>query len=238
MFKNRLWMPQAAYLLGLAALLTLPWRATIDWLIPAVVVYLGLACIISVGVHRLFCHGSFKTHRFFHGLFAFGSVLPVLGSPIQWSTIHTAHHRHSDREGDPHPAAGRWSTLIFRQYRGDPSAMWCSRRLLNDPLQVFVHRYYALLWILFFGLMCFISADFSFNAYLPGLGILQLVTSANVILGHLGGRPRDWPWLEFLMPACGEWSHTLHHQKPGIAKLGRFDLGHLVIRLISSKNMA
>lgn len=234
MFKNRLWMPQVAYLAGLVALLTLPFRASMIWLPVAVAVYIGLACIISVGVHRLFCHGSFKTHRFFYRLFAFGSVLPVLGSPIQWSTIHTAHHKHADDDGDPHPAAGRWSTLLFRQYRGDPSTMWCSRKLLTDPLQAFIHRYYALLWLSFFGTICLVSWDFALNAYLPGLGLLQLVTSVNVILGHLGGRPRDWPVLEFILPACGEWSHTAHHLKPGNSRLGRFDLGYLVIRLISS----
>lgn len=234
MFKNRLWMPQLAYLVGLVALFSLPWRASTLWLLPAIAIYILLACIISVGVHRLFCHGSFETSRFFYGLFALGSVLPVLGSPIQWSTIHTAHHKHADEEGDPHPAAGRLSTLLFRQYRGDPSTMWCSRKLLTNPLQAFIHRNYALLWLVFFGVMCLISIDFAFNAYLPGLGLLQLVTSVNVILGHFGGRPRDWPFLEFILPACGEWSHTAHHKKPGHAKLGRFDLGHLIIRLIST----
>lgn len=235
MFKNRLWMPQAAYVVGLLFLFTLPLRASLIWLIPAVAVYVMLACIISVGVHRLFCHGAFKTHRFFHGFFAFGSVLVVLGSPIQWSAIHTTHHKHADKEGDPHPAAGRWTTLAFRQYRGNPSAQWCSRALLTDPLQAFVHRYYALLWLTFFALMFLVSPDFAINAYLPGLGLLQLVTSVNVILGHLGGRPRDWPFMEFILPACGEWSHTAHHKKPGHARLGDFDLGYKVISLISRK---
>lgn len=233
MFKNRLWTPQLAYLIGLIAIISLPWRASMLWLLAAFAVYLLLTCIISVGMHRLFCHASFQTTRFFSNLFALGSVLPVLGSPIQWSTIHTAHHKYADEEGDPHPTAGRLWSLLIRQYRSNPSTMWCSRRLLTNPLQVFVHRYYALIWLAFFGVMCLISTDFAFNAYLPGLGLLQLVTSINVIIAHNGGRPRDWPFLEFILPTCGEWSHIAHHKRPGNVKLGRFDLGYKVIQMIS-----
>lgn len=233
MFKNRLWTPQLAYLIGLIALVSLPWRASMLWLVAAFAVYMVLTCIISVGMHRLFCHGSFQTTSFFRNLFALGSVLPVLGSPIQWSTIHNAHHKHADKEGDPHPAAGRLWALVVRQYRSNPSTMWCSRRLLTDPIQVHVHRYYALIWLVVFGAMCLISKDFAFNAYLPGLGLLQLVTSINVIIAHQGGRPRDWPFLEFIFPACGEWSHVAHHKRPGNVKLGRFDLGYVVINMIS-----
>src|SRR6266702_8006015 len=56
---------------------------------------------VTLGYHRLFAHRAFATFR------SVECVLMVLGcmaggAPSFWIATHRAHHRHSDRDGDPH----------------------------------------------------------------------------------------------------------------------------------------
>src|SRR5262245_40258142 len=66
---------------------------------PLLLVMTGLG--VTAGYHRLFAHHSFATFR------SVERALMILGcmascAPFFWVAIHRAHHRHSDRDGDPH----------------------------------------------------------------------------------------------------------------------------------------
>lgn len=57
---------------------------------------------VTVGFHRLFTHGSFKTFAPIRYFFAVCGMLSIEMSLFDWVAHHREHHNHSDKEGDPH----------------------------------------------------------------------------------------------------------------------------------------
>jgi stearoyl-CoA desaturase (Delta-9 desaturase) len=66
------------------------------------VMYLLTGLGVTVGLHRLFTHRSFKTSRALRFLFAVLGSAAIEGPVISWVADHRKHHAFSDREGDPH----------------------------------------------------------------------------------------------------------------------------------------
>jgi len=57
---------------------------------------------VTIGYHRLFTHGSFKTSRFMTALLAAFGSMAVEGPVLQWVADHRRHHQCTDEDGDPH----------------------------------------------------------------------------------------------------------------------------------------
>jgi stearoyl-CoA desaturase (Delta-9 desaturase) len=57
---------------------------------------------VTVGLHRLFTHRSFKTSPVVRFVFAVLGSAAIEGPVISWVADHRKHHAFSDREGDPH----------------------------------------------------------------------------------------------------------------------------------------
>lgn len=57
---------------------------------------------ITVGFHRLFTHGSFRTGRSMKIMLAICGSMAFQGPVTQWVATHRRHHQCSDGEGDPH----------------------------------------------------------------------------------------------------------------------------------------
>jgi len=57
---------------------------------------------ITVGFHRYFTHGSFKTNRFMKYVLGIAGSMAFEGSVMQWVADHRKHHKFSDEVGDPH----------------------------------------------------------------------------------------------------------------------------------------
>jgi stearoyl-CoA desaturase (Delta-9 desaturase) len=71
-------------------------------IVMGVVLYLLTGFGITIGFHRLFTHGSFKSSRLLKiALAAFGSRA-MEGSVTSWVATHRRHHIYSDAPGDPH----------------------------------------------------------------------------------------------------------------------------------------
>jgi stearoyl-CoA desaturase (delta-9 desaturase) len=66
------------------------------------VIYLLTGLGVTVGLHRLFTHRSFKTYPFVRGIFAVLGSAAIEGPVISWVADHRKHHAFSDRAGDPH----------------------------------------------------------------------------------------------------------------------------------------
>lgn len=68
---------------------------------------------IGVCYHRLLTHKSFKTPKWVRCVLTFCGCLAWQGSPIVWVGTHRYHHKHSDKEEDPHsPKHGfTWSHI-------------------------------------------------------------------------------------------------------------------------------
>jgi fatty-acid desaturase len=190
--------------------------------------------MLSVGLHRYFAHGTFKTSVFWHRFMAYYSVLLLNGSPQGWAAAHNTHHIHSDTPNDPHYAS--WRYLINKRYRSVPMVLWRVKALSKDKDAVFVHRYGLLLWLVFALVLLAMSWQVFLFAYLMPLGSVHLIGAIHQITSHYQGAPRNLPWLEFIFPACGEWLHKTHHDHPGRTSFKtqwwHVDLGALFIKAI------
>jgi stearoyl-CoA desaturase (delta-9 desaturase) len=80
------------------------WGGTLHWqdLIVLAITYTLSGLGVTVGYHRLFTHGSFKTSRPVRALLAVLGSTAVEGPVIEWVATHRKHHRFSDQAGDPH----------------------------------------------------------------------------------------------------------------------------------------
>lgn len=230
-----------AYWICLVFLFTLPLRVQdwSSWLLPILGVYAVGILTLSVGYHRLFCHGAFKTSSFWQAAFAVGGVMFMYGSPIQWSVYHYVHHQKADTDEDPH-FPSLWA-LVFKSYRHVPLSAWTTRRLLrqNARLHRFVDSNYLGILAAGLAVIALVSPAFLVNAFLPGVGLVLLVAGLHTILAHVGGRPRDLWLLELLLPAGGDWLHRSHHEHPRRwnqrSRWFHIDPGALLIRMIRSK---
>lgn len=233
--RHTAWMANTAYYLGIAALVYVV-ATNPSWLRYSFALYLMGAVTLSVGYHRLFCHGAFETSRFWHGFFAFSGVLFMYSSPLQWVVTHATHHRHSDTDLDPHEGPLRPASFLRKGYRDVPLMTILGRRLLRDPLHLFIDKYYALIWATLAGIMMTASMDFFLFGYLPALGAAHLVAAIHQTFSHVGNRPRDLWLLEFIIPSAGEWLHGHHHRHWKSWKFSHkwyhFDFGSVVVSAI------
>lgn len=104
---------------------------------------------ITIGFHRLLTHRSFETKPWLRNILAFIGTLAWEGSALKWVADHRVHHRHSDKEGDPHsPKDSFWyghdlwifetwpSYLMGKYIKDNAPDLW------GDPCLRFMHHHY------------------------------------------------------------------------------------------------
>lgn len=82
----------------------------------AVALFFGRMFCITAFYHRYFSHRTFRAHRVTQFLFALAGVTAAQRGPVWWAAHHRQHHRHSDREPDPHSPGLRgllWSHVAW-----------------------------------------------------------------------------------------------------------------------------
>jgi stearoyl-CoA desaturase (Delta-9 desaturase) len=108
---------------------------------------------VSLGLHRLFSHASFKPHPVIgYSLGALGSMA-FQGSILRWVADHRRHHAHTDETGDVHsPTVDPWGSHLsglrgfFHSHIGwmfDSTVTDLTvygKRLLDDPVIQFFTR--------------------------------------------------------------------------------------------------
>lgn len=95
----------------------------------------------EIGLHRYFCHRSFRTGRFREYLLLYLAILNCVGSPLVWSMVHRKHHSTSDTHNDPHgdqPAWRVWSTF-WEPYVLEPSI---ARDMVRNKTYMWFHEHY------------------------------------------------------------------------------------------------
>ncbi|MBE9144252.1 acyl-CoA desaturase [Planktothrix mougeotii] len=114
---------------------------------------------ITVGFHRHFAHGAFKTNTVIRVLLAILGCMSAQGPVIQWASIHRRHHKYSDRPGDPHSPliykGEKWATLrglwhgqVAWMLNSDvTNTVVFAKDLLRDPIITKVNRFY-LTWVI------------------------------------------------------------------------------------------
>ncbi len=127
----------------------------------AVMWWVGGGLGITLCYHRLLTHRSFTTPKWFEYLLAIIGTINWQGGPIRWVGTHRLHHKHSDKEGDPHtPRHGfAWAHMFWVAYRDHPSQnpYDAAKDLQRDKGLVFIDKYFPVF-------------QFGFAAILFGLG--------------------------------------------------------------------
>lgn len=236
--------------LALFAAVPLAWGRFLGWtdVVLVAVFYVLSAGGITVGYHRHFTHGSFKARRPLKIFMALAGSLAMEGPVITWVADHRRHHKHSDKEMDPHSPwrfGNDWKALTkglaWAHYGwlfdGNRTS---KRRFAKDLLD---DRDIRRIHLAFPGL---VAVSFLLPAVLGGLvtmswaGLLtalfwagfvritlvhHVTWSINSICHTFGkedfevrDKSRNVWWLA--IPSLGESWHNLHHSDPTCARHG------------------
>ncbi len=89
------------------ALILVAWQLWDGLLHPSDVIVFAILYVltglgVTIGLHRLLTHRSFKTYPAIRGIFAVLGSAAIEGPVISWVSDHRKHHAFSDQDGDPH----------------------------------------------------------------------------------------------------------------------------------------
>jgi stearoyl-CoA desaturase (delta-9 desaturase) len=186
-------------------------------------IYMSIAITITAGYHRYFSHATYECNRFWQFLFGFIGTASLNSSPIEWASVHIAHHKYSDTLADPYDST--WRQFFNFKERINIQAPKFVLKLMRNKVQK--------LWLKHSGTVAFCVALVMFLIspilFLYGYAIpvsAYLFTSySHNIISHIGKQPRNIWLLEILIPMCGEWLHRSHHDQPRTSHFGLLDLG-------------
>ncbi|GGM82510.1 stearoyl-CoA 9-desaturase [Thermopolyspora flexuosa] len=237
--------------LALFAAIPMAWGRFIGWtdVIIGAVFYVFAGLGVTVGFHRYFTHGSFKTDSRLLKI-----VLGVAGSfalemgVIDWVATHRRHHKYSDREGDPHSPwrfGNDWKALtkglfyahvgwLFSRERTNREKY--ARDLLADRDIKRIHDLFPVLAAaslllppLIGGLVTW-SVSGALTAFFWGtlvrVALLHHVTWSVNSICHVFGdedfqvRDKSRNVWWLAIPSFGESWHNLHHADPTCARHG------------------
>jgi fatty-acid desaturase len=229
---------------------SLPIIGIIEWSLTAVyitvVMYFIFNCLgIILTYHRHHSHKGFKfKYKWNEILFTLFGALTCSGSPIGWVAIHNEHHKHSDKQKDPHsPIHGLWRVMsIDYPYDRDK---WGIRHLITQPYQRAFHKYYfgiigiyMILLLVLFGI-----PGVYFGIIIPSVIVLTAQGLTNFInhQARFGYKNFDFPdqskniwWLALFN--FGEGWHNNHHANPGNYttkyKWWEFDMAGTIAKLV------
>ncbi|MEU6857595.1 acyl-CoA desaturase [Glycomyces sp. NPDC046736] len=204
---------------------------------------------VTIGLHRLLTHGSFRAARPLKITLAILGSMSVQGPVIGWVADHRRHHAFADKEGDPHSpwlfgtspwalARGFWHAHMgwMFQPHNTTNAERFAPDLLADRDLVRVDRLFWLWTIATFLLPAILGGLITqswagaltafFWAGLVRVAVLHHATwSTNSVCHMVGERPfrsRDKAanfWPLALM-SFGESWHNSHHADPSCARHG------------------
>ncbi|GLW62049.1 stearoyl-CoA 9-desaturase [Actinomadura rubrobrunea] len=236
--------------LALLAAVPMAWGSFLGWTDVALtaVFYAVSAAGITVGYHRYFTHGSFKARRWLKIVLGVSGSLALEGPVITWVADHRRHHKHSDKEADPHSPwrfgsdwKGLTKGLLWAHYGwmfdGNRT---CKERFAKDLLRdrdvVRIHRSFpalvavSLLLPAALGGLLTMSWQGALTAFfwagLVRISLVHHVTWSVNSICHVFGKEdfevrdksRNVWWLA--IPSLGESWHNLHHAEPTCARHG------------------
>ncbi|CAM00159.1 stearoyl-CoA desaturase (delta-9 desaturase) [Saccharopolyspora erythraea NRRL 2338] len=235
---------------ALIAAIPFAWGWGLGWVdVSLALVFYAISGLgVTVGFHRYFTHGSFKTNRGVKIALAISGMMAVQGPAITWVADHRRHHAYSDRDGDPHspwrfgssPAAlakGFWHAHMGWLFERDlTNEDRFAPDLLKDGELVRINRLFPLWTVASLVLPAVIgglvtwSPWGAFTAFfwagLVRVSFLHHITwSVNSICHMIGERPfksrdRAANFWPLAILSFGESWHNSHHADPTCARHG------------------
>ena len=185
--------------------------------------YVGLFCFGCLGVeinsHRYFSHKSFEyKYKWMRYVFSWFNCLSGTGSPMQWVATHHAHHKHSDKEGDPHnPREKGLMMFLFLSY---PEVNKMSvKHMVKDKYQVWIHNNILLVYLITWAVLYLLGGLWLvvWAGMIPSVlvALVQIMTTylCHMDFGYTNYKTEDksknvWWWALF---DFGEALHNNHH---------------------------
>lgn len=201
---------------------TLTFHFSVNGILIAAASYFLFGCLgIEVNAHRYFSHKSFEyKYKWMEYVFSWFTCLGGTGAPIWWSAIHFDHHKHADKEGDPHNPRERGLSMIF--WLKYPKSTPYNLRHVITPYQRWLHANYFFVHLLTWFALWFIGGFWlvAYAAVIPSL-VTVLVQFGTIYFchssyGYKTHKTKDnsknvWVWSLF---DFGEGLHNNHHANP------------------------
>lgn len=244
------------HVMGIIALLFIPFVSWYWLLLSLLGWILFSGCGIAVGFHRLFCHKSFETSRFFEIFLLICGVFGAEGSSIFWKSTHNgSHHPHSDTVKDFHsPIHGKWHAFFTWVFKVKPDTFnfRYSVDLMRDPAHLHVHKHYnKYFWI---PILAAFIINWHIGLFLFGLPMLISIYQENFVnlfchtktmFGYRNFETRDKSMNHWILGylTWGNGWHNNHHAEPREYDFGlgrkhhwwEFDPCILIINLIKKR---
>jgi stearoyl-CoA desaturase (delta-9 desaturase) len=206
------------------------------WAITVFVYFLNGCLGMTMTYHRLLSHKAWNPPKWIEYTFAYLAGIGLTGSAISWVSIHRKHHRYTDKSEDPHsPKYKGWFYCHFLSMFSNVDAKYAVD-LLRQDFYTKQHRYYFLMatvWGLSVSVV-FWDPYALIYAWLAPAAILWNAGSTIVSYSHRKGTVFNDTWLGILV--WGEGYHANHHDKPGSARFGKYDLGGILIEFFKKWN--
>jgi stearoyl-CoA desaturase (delta-9 desaturase) len=170
----------------------------------------------TIGSHRWLCHFSFQPSTFGKYFMLSGLVVTGYGKPLHLAIAHTAHHKNSDTELDPHsPKYNSFLRLWLGRYNLQ-NQYEIPKRFMKEKEAIFVTRYY---WHLFWAFNIILSLiDFKTALIFTPINFVYSWTM-NTVINYYGHKKENTfapknlnAVLTFL--TLGEGLHANHHKTP------------------------
>lgn len=227
---------------GLASLII--YGTAANW-ITALVMFFVFGCLgANVTFHRLLSHSSWSSPEWFRVVGTLAGTMTMIGSSIAWVALHYDHHRHTDKEGDPHSPNNNLLTSYLGGVFVEPSIRRVPH-LLRDPLHIFLHKHYFKIHFTVLAILLLISPMLAVSLYLAPAALVLIVGGSVNILGHTWGYrnyetddlSKNNPILGYLF--WGEGWHNNHHAESTSPYLGRkwweLDISGCIIKQLNTK---
>ncbi len=205
---------------------------------------------LVVFYHRYLAHKSWPINKFTYYLGCIAGSYAGIGSPLEWTAIHRAHHRFVDTDRDPHGPGhlGFWRVQFLGMFASTANMMtyasFCAdliRSKFHKHLTKNYYRYHCAIILA----LAIIDFRLLLAAYLAPVAMCwqfgSFVNSANHTWGYKNSNTRHNArnfWLTALI-FYGEGWHDNHHSWPTDYTTKRnwweFDISAVLIKLIRSR---
>ena len=222
-----------------------------------IVTHITIICV-TLYLHRGMTHRGIIFHPLLNHFMRFWLWLTTGMITKEWMAVHRAHHRFSDKDGDPHsPVVFGNYNILFRgvryynlalrrgldieAYAPDAPSDWIERNVYTP-----YHHYGIVLLlivnILLFGLWGFLIWGIQM-IWIP-FWAAGIINGVGHWLGYRNGETRDCsrnivPWGIII---GGEELHNNHHLEPANPKLSKrwfeFDIGWVWLKIFSFLRLA
>jgi fatty-acid desaturase len=212
----------------------------------SLVIYAVLYCLGgTITYHRLLSHNSFKPPQWFYYVGSLIGLLSCSGSPIAWVATHKKHHRFTDQQKDPHSMRFMsWYRVQWMSMLVPVEAKYASH-LLRSKFQIFLHRHYFAIHIVYAAILFSIEPKMLIYLYLaPAALVWEAGSIINTICHKWGYRnyeidndSKNNTWVSWI--TFGEGLHNNHHARQANYSFKRkdheVDFAALFIDIIKQK---